>query len=73
MGHTFFNRPFLHGVGDDIGYLRIEGFPLLSGPFQRLIRLLWQAFFHHGFTKDHTAKHFRDIPNAHQIVTPSVI
>ncbi len=53
------NRPFFHGVGNDIGRLGIEGFVLVDRLHQFFINIFGELFFDDGLIKGIFAKILR--------------
>ena len=57
MRGPFFKGPILHGIGDDVGHIRIQPASFLDGFLKGPVGRFGQAGLHDGIVENQAAKH----------------
>ena len=60
--------PFLHGMGDDVGDLKVQRLALLDGPHQVFVRCRWQSLLHRVLVKHHRAVDLRNFRHRRELL-----
>ena len=65
---SLFNGPFLHGMGDDVGDLKVQRLALLDGLHQVFVRCRWQSLLHRVLVEHHRAVDLRNFRHRRELL-----